>query len=52
VLVPGNANVPVFAGTPDDDTTVRELQWHARFAVRVRCNGAESIDDASVELPV
>jgi Pvc16 N-terminal domain len=51
VLLPGAAGAVSFAAVPGDDTTVVELQWHARFAVRVRCNGAESIDPASVELP-
>ena len=51
MLLPGSADAVSFAAVPGDDTTVVELQCHARFALRVRCNGAESIDPASVELP-
>jgi hypothetical protein len=51
VLVPGTGGTVTFSPTAADDTTVRELQWHADFAVRVRVNGAESIDPAVVELP-
>jgi hypothetical protein len=40
-----------FGAAPGDDSTVSQLQLHARFAVRVRVNGAESIDAAALELP-
>jgi len=51
VLIPGTGGTVTFSATATDDTTVRELQWHADFAIRVRVNGAESIDPASLELP-
>jgi hypothetical protein len=51
LFIPGAAGIVTFAPAPGDDTTVAELQLHARFAVRVRVNGAESIDDAFIELP-
>jgi hypothetical protein len=52
LFIPGVAAAPVvFGPAPGDDTTVAELQLHARFAVRVRVNGAESIDEATLELP-
>ncbi|HEY3258081.1 MAG TPA: DUF4255 domain-containing protein [Gemmatimonadaceae bacterium] len=51
LVIPGAAGVVSFDATPADDTTVVELQLHARFAVRVRVNGAESIDPAVVDLP-
>jgi hypothetical protein len=51
LVIPGAAGVVTFDAAPGDDTTVVELQLHAHFAVRVRVNGAESIDPAVVELP-
>lgn len=51
LVIPGTADLVTFTATPDDDTTVAELQLHAEFAVRVRVNGAESTDRAYVELP-
>lgn len=51
LVIPGAAGLVTFDASPGDTTTVVELQLHARFAVRVRVNGAESIDDAVVELP-
>ena len=51
LVIPGAAGAVTFDAAPGDDTTVIELQLHARFAVRVRVNGAESIDNAVVELP-
>jgi hypothetical protein len=52
LVIPGSAGAVVsFDAAAGDDTTVVELQLHARFAVRVRVNGAESIDPATVELP-
>jgi hypothetical protein len=51
LVIPGAAGAVVFDATPADSTTVGQLQLRARFAVRVRVNNAESIDEASVELP-
>jgi hypothetical protein len=51
LFVAGAGGVVRFDGVPGDDRTVVELQLHANFAVRVRVNGAESIDPAIVELP-
>lgn len=51
LLVPGVAGPVSFDAVPGDDTSVAELLLHARFAVRVRVNGAESTDRADVELP-
>jgi hypothetical protein len=38
-------------GNVIDSTTVVELQLHVRYPVRVRVNGAESIDDLTLEMP-
>ena len=51
LVIPGAGGVVTFDAAPGDDATVTELQLHGHFAVRVRVNGAESIDDAAVELP-
>jgi hypothetical protein len=51
LVVPGAAGVVTFTAAPGDDTTVAELQLNATYAVRVRVNGAESIDRAVVVLP-
>ncbi len=51
LVIPGAAGTVVFDATPADSTTAGQLQLRARFAVRVRVNNAESIDQASVELP-
>jgi hypothetical protein len=51
LVVPGAAATVEFAPLPVDPASVAALQLGARHAVRVRVNGAESIDDASVELP-
>jgi uncharacterized protein DUF4255 len=51
LVIPGAAGAVVFDATPSDSTTVGQLQLHARFAVRVRVNNAESVDPVSVELP-
>jgi hypothetical protein len=51
LFIPGAAGTVRFDAVPGDDTTVVQLQLHAMFAVRVRVNGAESIDPAVVELP-
>ncbi|HEX7979878.1 MAG TPA: DUF4255 domain-containing protein [Gemmatimonadaceae bacterium] len=52
LVIPGVAGAVLFEPVAGDDTTVAELQLHARFAVRVRVNGAESIDPAVAELPL
>ena len=51
LLIPGAAGAVKFDASPGDDTTVSELQLNALFAIRVRVNGAESIDNATVRLP-
>ena len=51
LVIPGTAGAVSFAAAAGDPTTVAELQLHALFPVRVRANGAESIDVATVELP-
>jgi Pvc16 N-terminal domain len=52
LLIPGAAGVVSCDPLPAiDERTVAELQLHALFSVRVRVNGAESIDLATVELP-
>ena len=51
LVIPGAAGAVAFDATPSDSTTVGQLQLHARFAVRVRVNNAESVDPVSVELP-
>jgi hypothetical protein len=51
LLIPGANGLVTFSAAPGDDSTVVELQLHANFAVRVRVNNAESIDNALLELP-
>jgi hypothetical protein len=52
LLVPGrDMAVEVAAAPGADATSPAELQLRARYAVRVRVEGAESIDAATVELP-
>jgi hypothetical protein len=46
---PGDATFDKVSGV--DEFTVAELQLRARFSVRVRVNGAESIDDKGLEMP-
>lgn len=45
----GNVRFDPVAGV--DETTVVDLQLRARYSVRVRVNGAESIDSFPLELP-
>lgn len=52
LVIPGAGGLVTFDAVPGDDRTVAELQLHARYAVRVRVNGAESIDPAVAELPL
>jgi hypothetical protein len=55
LILPGAGGVVAFGPTPDDANTVQELQLKGTFSVRVRVNGAESIDlpgaSAVVSLP-
>jgi hypothetical protein len=51
VVVPGAAAAIGFSAAPLDSDTVGELQLRGRFAVRVRVNGAESLDTVDVDLP-
>ncbi len=51
LVIPGTAGAVTFAAPAGDPATVAELQLHALFPVRVRANGAESTDAATVELP-
>ncbi len=51
VIVPGAATAIAFSAAPLDADTVGELQLRGRFAVRVRVNGAESVDIVDVDLP-
>jgi hypothetical protein len=53
LVVPGGPEPANFEGVSSgDQTTVAELRLRATFPVRVRVNGAESIDQQSLELPV
>jgi hypothetical protein len=52
LILPGSSGQVNFGGVPDgDQTSVAELQLRTRYPVRVRVNGAESIDDKGVEIP-
>ena len=51
LFIPGAAGTMLFSAPVGDAATVGELQLHAKFAVRVRVNDAESFDPALVELP-
>lgn len=52
IMVPGHSGKMIFGQvTGVDETSVVELQLHARYPVRVRVNGAESIDNVEMELP-
>jgi hypothetical protein len=51
LVVPGTADKVTFSATATDPSTAAELQLHATYPVRVRANGAESTDPATVELP-
>jgi hypothetical protein len=52
LIVPGtNQQIAVGPVTGVDTTTVAELQLNAQYFVRVRVNGAESIDLLTVTLP-
>jgi hypothetical protein len=52
LIVPGGAGPANFEGVSSgDQTTVAELLLRARYPVRVRVNGAETIDHESLEMP-
>jgi hypothetical protein len=51
LILPGSSEQMDFDVTDGDKTSVAELQLRARYPVRVRVNGTESIDDRSVEMP-
>jgi hypothetical protein len=51
VVLPGSDAPLSFDVTGGDATTMHELQLRASYHVRVRVNGVESLDDATVELP-
>jgi uncharacterized protein DUF4255 len=51
LVLPAAAAAVTFGTTLADAVSVLLLQLHALYNVRVRVNGAESIDEATVELP-
>jgi hypothetical protein len=51
LVLPGAAAAVAFGPTLTDGISVLLLQLHAVYNVRVRVNGADSIDDVAVELP-
>jgi hypothetical protein len=52
IVVPGAAGVVRFEkAVGADELTVGQLQLRATYPVRVRVNGAQSIDDVAMELP-
>jgi len=52
LILPGAAGDVVFEEvTGIDETSAAELQLDARYPVRVRVNGAESLDDVTLRLP-
>jgi multisubunit Na+/H+ antiporter MnhB subunit len=52
LVLPGAAGAVVFAAVAGGDAaTVVELQLAASYRVRVRVNGAESVDDVNLDLP-
>jgi hypothetical protein len=51
LVMPGSAAKLTFGPTPTDALSVLLLQLHALYNVRVRVNGADSVDDITVELP-
>ena len=52
LFVPGDTGDVLFGTVAgSDETTASELQLHTHYRVRVRVNGAESLDDIFVELP-
>lgn len=51
LLLPGAAADLTFTATLTDSLSVLLLQLHAQYNVRVRVNGADSVDNITVELP-
>jgi hypothetical protein len=51
LIMPGAATSLTFGPTLSDAVSVFLLQLHARYNVRVRVNGYDSIDDTTLELP-
>ena len=52
LILPGNGKpIQIDAVAGVDETSVRDLQLKATYLVRVRVNGAESLDGAAVTLP-
>ncbi len=51
VIIPGAAGTVAFAAAPSDPTSVAELRLHASYLVRIRVNGAESVDPVTVGFP-
>jgi hypothetical protein len=54
LVIPRNGlplHIDVVPAPGADATSARELQFRADYAVRVRVNGAESLDDAVITLP-
>jgi len=51
-ILPGSGGAVTIGPVPgSDETTVVQLQLAARYAVRARVRGVESIDDQTVDLP-
>jgi len=51
LILPGGPEPLAFEGLPGDEESVAALQLFARYGVRLRAGGAESLDDAWLELP-
>jgi hypothetical protein len=51
LVVPGANTAVTFGPDPADATSVATLRLRAPYAIRVRANGAESIDDIAIEFP-
>lgn len=52
LILPGVSGSVIFGPVQGvDETTVSELRLSARYRIRVRVNGAESIDTIEIELP-
>jgi hypothetical protein len=52
LILPGNGRpIQIDAVPGTDDTSVRDLQLKTTYMVRVRVNGAESLDSAVATLP-
>jgi hypothetical protein len=52
LMLPGAAANLAFTATFTDTLSVLLLQLHAMYNVRVRVNGADSVDNITVELPI